>query len=422
MIEHLAIKGYRLFKDFETDLQPGINVLIGANASGKSTLAEALAILHSCSQGPVPAGLEDRRAIGDPFHPDADGQITWVVRLFLPDAVPDGHERYSYAIRIKGAYPPVVSAEEVWRPRAPKSLDRAQQAMLEDQESQLGDGGGILSGEGQYRILRASAGAGKLAELQSSYDYHLAPNEPVLSQATDSQHFPQCYAVRQAISGWRFYTQVRVDRDSQQRVGAPLGGETHLDRSAGNLLTVLLSLMTNEEFKGQRNELVRFLRTVVPEFSTLTVTPDQSGKYAELQWRERGVNKILSSADLSDGVLRLLILGAICCQAHPPSLICIDEPEIGLHPKVLPLVGALLRRAAQRTQVIVLTHSPDLLYGMPIESVAVLRKEDGEAKIVWPKDNDLLRELVSEEVAGEWQVDPERLRDAFISGELDVLG
>ena len=72
--------------------------------------------------------------------------------------------------------------------------------------------------------------------------------------------------------------------------------------------------------------------------------------------------------------------------------------------------------------MIVLTHSPELLYGMAIESIAVLRKRNGEAQIVWPKDHELLAGLLTEEVAGEREVDRERLREAFISGEMDELG
>jgi predicted ATPase len=422
MIEHLAVQGYRLFRDFETDLQPGINVLIGANASGKSTLAEALGILHSCAQGPLFPGLEERRAMGDPFHPAANGQITFKVQFSVPDAAPDGNTTYTYAIRIKGAYPPVISAEEVWRPRAQESCDPVKRALVREQEAELRGGGTLMSGEEQYRILRASAGEGEMAERDSSNAYHLGPNETVLSLATDRQHFPQCCAVRNAAASWRFFTQIRVDRDSQQRVGTPLGGETQLDSTGANLLSVLLALMTNVQYGEQREDLIRFLRTVIPEFSNLTVTPDPSGKYAQLQWREKALNSTLSAADLSDGVLRLLILGAICCNPHPPGLICIDEPEIGLHPAVLPHVGGMLRQAAQRSQVIVLTHSPELLYGMPLESIAVLRKEEGNATVVWPKDSELLYNLLTDEIAGEREVDYERLTDAFTSGELDVLG
>ena len=422
MIEHIAVKGYRLFRDFETALQPGINVLIGANATGKSTLAEGFRIIRSCAEGPLPPGLEGRQAMGELFHPTADGVITCLVDLSVPDAAPHGNTRYTYAISIKGATPPVVCAEEIWRPRRTKTSDRIQQALVKDQEAALGDAAGIIPGQGQYRILRASAGTGELAERGKGMTWHLAPNEPLLSRATDGSYFPESSLVRNTILRWRFHTQIRVDRDSQQRIGCPIGGETALDNTAGNLLSVLLALQTNVKYREQWDELLGFLRTAVPQFQSLSLTPDPSGKYVLLQWSEEGVDATLSSSDLSDGVLRVLVLGAICCNPHPPTLICIDEPEIGLHPTVLPLVGGLLRCAARRSQVIVLTHSPDLLYGMPIESIAVMRREEGEARIVWPKDVELLCNLVSREVAGERELDPERLRQAYLSGELDSLG
>ncbi len=69
----------------------------------------------------------------------------------------------------------------------------------------------------------------------------------------------------------------------------------------------------------------------------------------------------------------------------------------------------------------VLTHSPEVLYGMPLESIAVMRREAGEAKIVWPKDHKLLYEILTEEVAGERELSYERLSEAFFSGELDQL-
>jgi predicted ATPase len=181
-------------------------------------------------------------------------------------------------------------------------------------------------------------------------------------------------------------------------------------------------MSTNLDFREQWEELQSFLRAAIPEFVALTPMPASGSRYAAVQWRERDVSATLSAADLSDGVLRLLILGVICLSPRPPTLICIDEPETGLHPKLLPLVSGLLQHASDRSQVIVLTHSPDLLYGMPLESIAVLRKRDGEAQIVWPKDHDILADILTEEVAGERQVDRDRLRDALISGEMDELG
>lgn len=195
-----------------------------------------------------------------------------------------------------------------------------------------------------------------------------------------------------------------------------------MDERGQNLAPALLSLFTNIEYREQRDDVLRYLRLAFPEFESLTPTTDFSSKYALLQWREGDLGLTLSGADVSDGMLRFLALAVMCCNPHPPSLLCVDEPEVGLHPRVLPIVGAMLRRAARKSQVIVLTHSPELLHGMPLESIGVMRREEGEARIVWPSHHKLLREIVTEEVAGETEVNYERLSQAFISGEMDTLG
>ena len=83
MIEHIAVKGYRLFRDFETDLQPGINVLIGANASGKSTLLELLRIIQSSALGPIKPGMEPRPLPGRVFHPLGELSLLWGLTVAL---------------------------------------------------------------------------------------------------------------------------------------------------------------------------------------------------------------------------------------------------------------------------------------------------------------------------------------------------
>jgi predicted ATPase len=421
MIEHIKVNGYRLFKDFETKLQPGINVLLGANATGKSSFIELLRIIHSCALGPVlPPGLEAAPALGNPFHPDAEETIVCTVALNLPQRGEDPNTRYTYGIQIKGVAPPQIGAEEIWRPRHPRQETPPRPATIEEQEARLGGEDGLVRDEGLFRILKRSWGHGQIAEGANYWEWFPASNEPLLSHATDP-HQQQCFLVRNAILGWRFHVDPYVTRSAQSRQPPPIAGELVLDATGSNLASVLLTLATNLEFREQWDELQSFLSAAMPEFIALTPMPVPGTRYAAIQWRERDVSATLSAADLSDGVLRLLILGVICLSPHPPTLICIDEPAIGLHPKVLPLVGGLLRRAARSSQVIVLTHSPEMLYGMPLESIAVMRKENGEAQIVWPREHKVLYEILTEEVAGERELNYERLSEAFFSGELDQL-
>ena len=81
---------------------------------------------------------------------------------------------------------------------------------------------------------------------------------------------------------------------------------------------------------------------------------------------------------LSDGTLRYLCLLAILCHPNPGPLICIEEPELGLHPDVLPKIAALLKEASERTQIIVTTHSDVLVDAMSDMPEAVLVAERSE--------------------------------------------
>jgi len=94
---------------------------------------------------------------------------------------------------------------------------------------------------------------------------------------------------------------------------------------------------------------------------------------------------------LSDGTLRYLCLLAILCDPEPPPLICIEEPELGLHPDILPKLADLLVQASQRTQLIVTTHSDLLVDAMTEhpEAVVVCEKHDGKTEMRRLKKEDL---------------------------------
>ncbi|MFO1487354.1 MAG: AAA family ATPase [Verrucomicrobiota bacterium] len=94
---------------------------------------------------------------------------------------------------------------------------------------------------------------------------------------------------------------------------------------------------------------------------------------------------------LSDGTLRYLCLLAILCDPEPPKLVCIEEPELGLHPDILPKVADLLSKAAERTQLIVTTHSDILVDAMTKtpEAVVVCSKTEGRTNMARLKATDL---------------------------------
>src|SRR5216683_6581955 len=100
---------------------------------------------------------------------------------------------------------------------------------------------------------------------------------------------------------------------------------------------------------------------------------------------------VIPATRLSDGTLRYLCLLAILCDPEPPPLICIEEPELGLHPDILPKVADLLLQASQRTQLIVTTHSDILVDAMSErpEAVVVCEKHEGKTEMRRLKKADL---------------------------------
>jgi predicted ATPase len=184
-----------------------------------------------------------------------------------------------------------------------------------------------------------------------------------------------------------------------------------LAEDGSNLSAVLFSLMTEHGEAWQ--ELETHLRSAIPGFQSLNVKARGVPGTVIGVWREQGVKDDLILADLSDGTLRLLCWATLCLAPAIPPLVCVDEPELGLHPRVLPILAGLLRLAAARSQVLVATHSPYLLSQFTLDEIAVMRKEDGRAVFVRPGDSKALRREV-EELGGE------ALSQLHISDELEV--
>lgn len=144
------------------------------------------------------------------------------------------------------------------------------------------------------------------------------------------------------------------------------------------------------------NEIQFHLKSLVPGFSHLTVKARGGPGEVMAFWREQGVEQDLSLADLSDGILRLLCWMVLFLHPKPPTLICIDEPDLGVHPRTLPLLAGLIKKASMRTQIFVTTHNSYFLSQFALENITVFRKENGATKAHKPADSDTLRALLDE--------------------------
>jgi predicted ATPase len=374
----LEITGYRPFAGFSAALGD-LTVIIGANAAGKSSLFDFLRFISHAAQAPIPPEI-DPRAVGKLiFHVGGD-------------------ERLSFALVTEGA-PPLRYEAEIVGPVGSARVARERLSVV------------AAEGAAPIVLLDLQNGKGTVRDLSNgASSWSVPPNELALRRALDPR-LATISGLQGFLASWRFYGGFDTSANAGVRRPVHTESEPILAEDGANLSAVLNWLFLRHA--DAREDLELRLRGSVPGFQALGLKPAGKGMVIGT-WREEGLAEELTFADLSDGTLRLLCWLALLSSPDLPSLICIDEPEVGLHPRVLPTLAGALEMAAAHAQILVATHSPHFLAQFKLDEIAVMRKESGRAVMVRPATSAALRREV-EEIGGE------AIARLFLSEELEVL-
>jgi len=119
---------------------------------------------------------------------------------------------------------------------------------------------------------------------------------------------------------------------------------------------------------------------MAPFIEDFVLEPDYSGKNIRLGWKEYDKDFEFSADQLSDGTLRAIALTTLLLQPNLPNLICIDEPELGLHPNAINVLADLLKKASTKAQIIVSTQSPALIDNFEMENIIVSDRINGSSQ------------------------------------------
>ena len=156
-----------------------------------------------------------------------------------------------------------------------------------------------------------------------------------------------------------------------------------LDEHGGNLASVLREMHRSKAGTRGFNNLKEVLRQVIPGITDVRSTP--VGGYLVLQFKHSNIvggrEVWLDAAHESDGTLRMLALLTAIYQRRGPTFFGIEEPESAVHPGVLAVLADVLQEASHRTQIVITTHSPDLIDRIPIECIRAVEFADGETKV-----------------------------------------
>lgn len=359
-IRWLSIEGFGPFASTKFLLTPLV-ILVGANGSGKTSLFELLRAVRDYTRSKIPPEIIPGWETREVYHRPGPDRLSWRIVFDAAD------KEYSFGADLIGPLGSPSVATEIVQVRA--------------QAGEIAK----LDRHGETGFISDTAGP------SPSPIHNARPNQLAL-QSYVNPSYPTLYRLKEHIESWRFFSGIRFN-DRQLRQPALIEEKPTLRDDGGNLSSVLNWLQI--ESPSLFNELEVHIRGIVPGFRALGVRPSGAGRVT-LTWDEDGLVNPLTAADLSDGSLRLLLWLTLALTPTPPALVCIDEPEVGLHPRTLPTVAGLLKKLSERTQVLVATHSSYLLAQFEVADVAVLRKRNGSIEFSKPGTSAALLENLRE--------------------------
>ena len=345
--------------DSALSLEP-LNVLIGPNASGKSNLIEALSLLAAAPRD-LHAPIREGGGVRD---------WLWKGASFTPTATVDVTVEYPQgptSLRYKLSFSEMGARFEL-RDEAVEN-EKPANPFVKDPffYYRYQDGNPVLNVSGEERFER---------RLRRE---DIEPNKSILSQRRDPDTYPELTFLANLFERMRLYREFNVDKNSPLR--RPQSSDLQHDvllEDGSNLGVLLDDLLSQPIVKRTLLERLREFYTSIDDIGTKLSGPD-----LQIFFHEEGLRQEVSATRLSDGSLRYLCLLALLCHPQPPPIVCIEEPEIGLHPDVIPEVAQLLVEASSRSQLFVTTHSDilvDALTDFP-EAVVVCEKSDGATQL-----------------------------------------
>jgi predicted ATPase len=373
MLTTLAISNYRSALELVLPLGP-LNVITGANGSGKSNLYRALRLLAATAQDDVIAALASEGGLESTFWAGPETLSTAMRKGLVP--VEGGPRQHSRRLKLGFADEDFGYLIELGLPRPDSTT-----AFNLDPEIKRE----IIWAGGAYRPAAALVDRrGPLVKARVDNGWlsladHLNTFDSLFSQVADARTAPEVLALRERIRGWRFYDHFRTDREAPARQ-VQIGTRTPVLHHDGRDLAA--ALQTIREV-GDSMALDAAIEDAFPG-AKLNIEPLPDGRL-KLEFHQYGLLRPLSAAELSDGTLRYLLLIAALLTPRPPSLMVLNEPENSLHPDLLPALARLIEQASQHSQLWVVSHANRLVAALNEHQDChgvELTKELGETQVV----------------------------------------
>ena len=343
LFKRIAMRNLLSFRDAELELGP-LNVLIGPNGCGKSNLLECIGLLQA-----LPTDLNRALALGGgaPVWINSSQRAGEVAELGCEVEVSEGRVfKYDLGFRAVGQYLQI--------------------------DFETGSVGSTHSLNRHGNTTEITFPLPPHHE-KASWRFEVQANESALSAYKDPRQLIS--EVGKRLDEIKIYQYFDLQASSAMRSGvSSSANQDFLEQDGSNLATFLHRL----DFTQQIASIESYLHQLSDDFEA--IKPRLGGSFMQTYVRERGLKLATPGMRLSDGTLRFLCLISLLMSSPRPALICIDEPELGLHPDALSIIARALKEASEHVQIIVTTHSQELVTAMSDqpESVVVCEKRDND--------------------------------------------
>lgn len=420
-IKHISKVDAQRYKNLDLDkglkLSEGLNIFIGSNGSGKSNFIALLKLLKD--------------SISDNTSSEKNGATSFIKAITELGESRILNAAFSTPEKVNLTFTFFVESSNdielsLWL--SILCLDKKFPQIVEEYLSEFSERLDKLFY--YYRFPSQSSGYGAIFDPEERLGYTVVTGIPtdeiglsIIPKLLESiervlETKPLFNIRRQIInlvSDWRFYSANNMNlkeiRNAEPEIGSP---EKYLNPDCENLALVLDNLIQESiDFEDQLNVI---MRDIVPQ--TKRIRPIRTGRTRiSIEWHLQNTKRPLYLDEMSDGTVRMLCWAIILNSPNLPSLIVIDEPEVGLHVQWLSYLAEWIKNAATRTQVIITTHSPDLLdkFTDRLENVHVFEASNPEQTLFHVKT--LSKERLQDRLDEGWE-----LGDLYRVGEPEIGG
>lgn len=360
-LTNVSIAGYKSFGE-PTEVKLGkVNLLIGANGAGKSNFIALFNLLNNALTGNLQNHI---MRMGGAEQLCYNGVRKNNINFKLEIESSKAKDVYDLELAFQAPNGLFISKEYI---------KYSKQGEQESQEHYISNDGYELG------IVKASTSI-------------------IDGQIQENANAQVCKVVYGLLSGVRTFQFHDTTDTSRVRGVTYILDNKYLKSDAGNLASYLYRLREEARFKPYYEKIVRYIRRVMPEFQDFVLSghPMNPDKIM-LNWTKAGTDYILMPSQFSDGTLRFIALATLLLQppALMPTVIVIDEPELGLHPMAVNILADMIQCASESTQIIVATQSPMLLDNFQPQDILVAENSDSGTQLKH-LDEKALQEWLSE--------------------------